>query len=555
MRGGGYSTSFQGLHLVPAKDAAKSSTIGVTRPVSAAATADPRRGHGSRAEGALSSSNSLRPKSAQVVSNGVLRPRSAQENAVAGRRRSAKEEGRPRSRLSSKPPRDDLPQRAASAAAVHGQKGAPPPFLPASKSEKDRGGVFGTPPSHHAHGKSYIQVYRPKAWEMKFAVTNAAPSTHTPSSGTGSGGGAIVTGVPTGFMGKKFNPVPKARVNSGRDTAGKRAAAAAAAAKGSTFRSDVIDLEVALRERLQSLEEEIPDEVHASGARRLDVFSSVFEEIISRSPAFGELLRAVKKEYDVAAGRAAEAATAAVGVDAARAARAEVATQPLDEQPSTTPAPGPALAAAVVSPGVAERRAKAAEAQLAALEEENDRLRQGEERAQKSKESADAERAMLVQDCQALQRDNEELRLCLEGRDQDLQQLGQIIIAVSRQEIMPEQLAHVAEQLIAHDQQLATEAAPAPPSAFDGVPVEEVTWEHPLSSRAPIERPTLVPALPLANLSVLEAEAAPEEPPPLHAEEAEEVNEADAEVAAILAQQQQHQQQQHHRPVSNLGMR
>mmetsp|Transcript_57772 Transcript_57772/g.183139 ORF Transcript_57772/g.183139 Transcript_57772/m.183139 type:complete len:529 (-) Transcript_57772:902-2488(-) len=297
-------------------------------------------------------------------------------------------------------------------------------------------------------------------------------------------------------------------------------------------RSDAINLEVVLSERLRQLEEVAPPgkDGRELEERRLAIYSDLFDAIIERVKGYSHLLGMVKREYDAASGRVGSR----LEPGGRRGAHLPMLRRSLSREEEE-------VAAAVVAATAAARdlqderarwdakereqgeRAERLEAEAARAREECKRLR--DEAAGASRELR-GERERLEREKGALLEENRALESVLVERDQDMRHMGEIIKAVSRGDIQPSQL--VCDEVTQREPAPGPEESPDAeyleslqvPSLFKGVAPEDITWgENAMSAREPKRAPMGVPSLALGDL-----------PPP---------RESDAAIADELFEQQQ----------------
>jgi len=139
-------------------------------------------------------------------------------------------------------------------------------------------------------------------------------------------------------------------------------------------------------------------------------------------------------------------------------------------------------------------------AQVAKLQEELDlktkKMDDIERAVKKERDAMRAERS-------AMQQDYTDLQTCLAEREQDIQQLGQIITAVQKGDIKLDQLQQLdlsGDAYTDNENGGASKHAPEPRSQFADVPTDEITWEISLSSRQSKPRPAMVPLLNLSSV-------------------------------------------------------
>mmetsp|Transcript_34276 Transcript_34276/g.74975 ORF Transcript_34276/g.74975 Transcript_34276/m.74975 type:complete len:560 (-) Transcript_34276:625-2304(-) len=257
---------------------------------------------------------------------------------------------------------------------------------------------------------------------------------------------------------------------------------------GSGFRSEVMGLEKELQDRLRQLAE-----VHGAALtaeHKLPVYGDIFEAIINKTRLYGGVLRMIKQAYEGALIEAGvlHHATAGAGHPA---------------HPAPHLSTGSLLSAPGSSPTGMEERVRQLSLELKQAQAD---LSAKKKRAQDLERKVEKERAAVKEERRVIERDYASLQSALEEREQDIRQLGQIIVAVQKGDIGLENLRQLdlngglyserSGNSVA-DKGASTKKAPAKKekSAFDGVPPGEITWEISLSSREPIKRPEIVPAL------------------------------------------------------------
>mmetsp|Transcript_12798 Transcript_12798/g.17495 ORF Transcript_12798/g.17495 Transcript_12798/m.17495 type:complete len:640 (+) Transcript_12798:256-2175(+) len=316
------------------------------------------------------------------------------------------------------------------------------------------------------------------------------------------------------------------------------------------YRNEVAGLEMDLQDRLQRLDHGQASE--ASREQRMEIFSEVFESVISKSKLYGGLLSVIKNEYDqcfcrshggysdargssmgllseqstsgdlpddqTGQGGAALGGPAGVSLSRPRSsiARRANTNTAANRMPGGGQHPGPDDDTARTED---ERRYEEERARDKRREEEQlreihrlaaetnklrDELRAKTKKLEDVERAVKAERDAMKQERNAMQQDYLDLQSCLAEREQDIQQLGQIITAVQRGEIKVEHLMQLdLSGGLYSERSGATSKKPTkkeePKSIFSNVPTDEITWEVSLSSRVAKPRPAFVPQL---NLSV-----------------------------------------------------
>eukprot|EP00898_Chlorokybus_atmophyticus_P000491 jgi/Chlat1/1442/Chrsp12S01995 len=246
--------------------------------------------------------------------------------------------------------------------------------------------------------------------------------------------------------------------------------------KNHKFKSESLDLEVALAERLQGLDASVGDTPMFTRTRRLQVFRSIFDEVIQRSRLYGHVLKMVKKEYDCNC----------------ESLQPESVKATLDDEEEAR-----------------QRTASLLKQHSEALDEcdelraENERLRK---EAQAITMKAAIERDAMCSERDALQRDAQHLRASLGAnneRDADVQELAQVILAVKNGSLNPSQIVTSPARegsAIHHLLQSERSMLDTNRTQDSSMSSQDVSWDVTLSSRKPAPRPHIVPKLPLQAL-------------------------------------------------------
>ncbi|KAK3268916.1 hypothetical protein CYMTET_22608 [Cymbomonas tetramitiformis] len=218
------------------------------------------------------------------------------------------------------------------------------------------------------------------------------------------------------------------------------------------FRSEVLNLEVELSDRLQQLEdganvENLPPHVHT--ARKLEVFSDIFDSIIGKSKLYGNLLGFIKQEYDIASGRLCVDPSGMLSrcdpvESGSPVSAASSRQQHLQRSMEMASVNGDqSFDDSRNFPDMSEETSRA-KADCEKLEGDNQRLRDENEGYSKKLEEIERavglERDAMRHERTAMQHDYMDLQNCLAEREKDIQQLGQIITALQRGDIKIEHL-------------------------------------------------------------------------------------------------------------------